>query len=213
MKTSEIAKPKRKEAVVLVHGLGAHRILMWPLARRLERASYRVTNWGYASTWRTIEEHGEKLARTLRELDENSEIDTLNLVTHSMGGIVAREALRQYLPKKLKRMVMMAPPNHGSYWATLFGPLLRPFCRTIDQLANRANSFVNRLPEPPAPEIGILAVHFDLLVNVASTHLAREADHVVVPGFHSAPLFSPRAAAEVIHFLQHGSFRNSRRAA
>lgn len=45
-------------------------------------------------------------------------VPTVDVVTHSMGGLVAREALRQG-ESHMHNLIMVAPPNQGSYEADL----------------------------------------------------------------------------------------------
>jgi pimeloyl-ACP methyl ester carboxylesterase len=202
----------KRKVVVLVHGLGAHRLMMWLLGQRLSRRGYRVVNWGYRSIRRTIEAHGCDLQRDLRKLEQDATVDEFYLVTHSMGGIVGRTALalaaregRSF--QNLHRMVMLAPPNRGSKVANLFGPWLKPICGTIDQLASRPDSYVNCLPLPQQLEVGIIAAQYDGLVHLESTYLGVERDHLVWPyTLHSGVLFRFGVAEQIAHFLEQGSF-------
>lgn len=54
-----------RELVVLVHGMGRTPLSMWPVQRNLERAGYRVINWGYSSYCCTIAELGTQLREDL----------------------------------------------------------------------------------------------------------------------------------------------------
>src|SRR5207248_2908298 len=92
------AQPRKHDAVILVHGLGANRLVMALLARSLRMVYDSVVNWGYRSLWSPIEQHGPRLAALLRRLDQDSPHEQLHLVTHSMGGIIGRLALAEYLP-------------------------------------------------------------------------------------------------------------------
>ncbi|HUY33497.1 MAG TPA: alpha/beta fold hydrolase [Pirellulales bacterium] len=194
------------EVVVLVHGLGANRLVMCPLARWLRQAGFRTVNWSYPSFLRTIERHGLKLRERLERLDADPTVARIHLVAHSMGCIVARQALVPGRPRKAGRFVMMAPPNQGSPLAAFFGPPLRWCFPTIDQLARRPDSFVNGLPKPDEIEIGVIAAQVDWLVGVANTHLSCQRDHIVVRGTHSLMVFQPGVAREVIEFLRQGRF-------
>lgn len=197
-----------QQVVVLVHGLGAHRMMMWLLAQRLAARGYRVENWGYRSIRRGLEDHGHDLHQRLVELDDDDAVDNVHLVTHSMGGIVARTALTHMGLTKLERMVMLCPPNRGSQWATMFGPLLKPVCQTLDQLAARPDSYVNTLPLPEGLEVGIIAAEYDPLVRIDSTFLGSERDHLVWPLVtHTGVLFRNGIAEQVAYFLDRGEFQ------
>lgn len=196
-----------EKTVVLVHGLGANRLMMWLLAQRLAARGYHVINWGYRSVTRTVENHGLDLFKCLSELAADKNLKEVNLVTHSLGGIVARTALTHGKIKKLNRMVMLCPPNRGSHWATVFGPLLKPVCGTVDQLATRPDSYVNTLPLPEDLEVGIIAAAYDPLVPVDNTYLGIERDHLVWPFVtHTGVLFRNGVAEQVAHFLKRGEF-------
>jgi pimeloyl-ACP methyl ester carboxylesterase len=192
------------EIVVLVHGLAAKRLVMTVLRASLAKSYGEVVNWGYPSLWSPIERHGRELARLLRRLDDGR-CERIHLVTHSMGGIVARVALAEYQPGRLGRFVMIAPPNRGSYVATRFAPLLGQICPPIRQLADHEASFVRSLPLPSC-ELGVIAAGTDWMVPEASTHLGCQRDHIVVPGLHSTVLWRRETAAQVRHFLEHGAF-------
>jgi pimeloyl-ACP methyl ester carboxylesterase len=193
--------------VVLIHGLGANGfLLMWLLARRLKRAGYGTLTWSYPSFTQTIESHGERLQRSLAELDADPAVTRIHLVSHSMGGIVARYAMNLGRPTKLGRFVMVAPPNKGSSLAAFFGPVLRRCFPAIEQLAARPDSFVNKLPEPQGVEIGIIDASIDFLVGAGNTSLTCQRDHIVLRGSHTLLVFQRRLAGEVIQFLATGRF-------
>ena len=48
------------DLIVLVHGFGAKRAVMWPLAHRLRLADFRVVAWNYVSLFDSIEKHGKR---------------------------------------------------------------------------------------------------------------------------------------------------------
>jgi pimeloyl-ACP methyl ester carboxylesterase len=193
------------DAVVLVHGLAANSVVMLPLARALGRHFAHVTNWGYQSLWYRIERHGKALAQKLRELDESFE-GRIHLVTHSMGGIIGRIALAEFLPRRFGRFLMITPPNRGSHVASQLAPYLGYICPPLVQLCDDAKSFVCTLPQPQVPELGIIAASGDYLVNEPSTRLGCEKDHITLPGLHSSLLWSRATSEQVRHFLLHGRF-------
>jgi pimeloyl-ACP methyl ester carboxylesterase len=195
-----------RNTVVLVHGLAANRIIMRSLARSLSRVFAGVVNWGYQSLWSPIERHGRQLAELLRRLDSDDTHDRIHLVTHSMGGIIGRIALAEYLPQRFGRFVMIAPPNRGSRVAAFLAPYFGRICPPLVQLTDDQRSFVCSLPPPSVPELGIIAAQTDFLVHEPNTRLGCECDHITLPGLHSSLLWRRETADQVRHFLEHGRF-------
>ena len=115
--------------IVLVHGIGGNRVVMWPLAARLRRAGFRVENWGYSSLFADIGSHAARLAERLKKLDADESVHEISLVGHSMGCIVCRAALdilssdsEDGLSPKINAAVLLTPPNCGSPRADFFCP-------------------------------------------------------------------------------------------
>src|SRR6185369_10285355 len=197
----------QQDTIVLAHGLGGLPILMRPLAGRLNRNFGQVINWGYNSLWSRIETHGKEFAALLRQLDQDGSSGRIHLVGHSMGGIIARLALAEYMPERLGRFVMIAPPNRGSRVARHLAPHLSRFCPPIGQLTDDSASFVCTLPPPSVPELGVIAAELDFTVPHDNTRLGCECDHIILPGLHSTLLFHRETAEQVRHFLETGKFR------
>jgi len=196
----------QREVVSLVHGFLANRLMLSLLAHRLGRHGYLPRPWGYWNMCCSIRVHAERFATQLERLDADPGIDALHLVTHSMGGIIARAALDRYRPRKLGRFVMLAPPNRGSFVATAaagaFGGLFRP----VAELTTAPDSFVNSLGTPSGVQIGVIAAGHDALVAPESTDPGVPHDLVTLPCLHSSLLFRRDAAALVADFLATGSF-------
>ena len=194
------------EHVALIHGYLANKFLLAPLARRLRRRGYGTTPWGSWNIQCSLLVHADRFSRELERLDADPTIDTIHVVTHSMGGIVTRAALDRYRPRKLGRLVMLAPPNHGSFVATqavnTFGRFLRP----VTELSTAADSLVNLLPTPQGLDIGVIAAQYDALVSEESTHPDVPHAHVTLPTWHTGLLFSRAAATLVAAFLASGTF-------
>lgn len=195
-----------QDTIVLAHGLAARPFVMLPLARSLRQNFGKIVNWGYPSLWSRLETHTGRLIELFQQLDSQNSGGRIHLVGHSMGCIIGRLALAEYLPQRLGRFVMIAPPNRGSRWARHLAPHLGRLSPPIAQLTDDSTSYVCSLPPPPDLDIGIIAARFDFMVAEANTYLGCEADHIVLPGLHSSVLWRRETANQVRHFIEHGKF-------
>jgi len=147
-----------------------------------------------------------------------------------MGNIVIRHYLGDQLDpatgrprdRRLKRMVMLAPPNQGSQLAAAVADngLFTMIDGTPGQeLGTDWAAIKDRLATPPFPfgviaggrgdERGynpVLPGDDDGVVTVAGTHLAGEADFLLLPVLHSFLMKDPRAMEATLRFLEKGRF-------
>ena len=194
------------ECVSLVHGFLANSLILSLLGRRLRGHGYRTTPWGYLNMCCSIRVHAERFAEALERLDARPGVGTIHLVTHSMGGIIARAALELFRPRKLGRFVMLAPPNHGSFVATAAAAVLGRVFRPVAELSTADDSFVNSLGMPQDVDVGVIAAGWDALVSEESTHPDVPHAHVTLPCMHSSLLFRRDTADLVAAFLASGDF-------
>ncbi len=194
------------ETVVLAHGLCGHPILMRLLGRRLQSQGFATRNWGYPSIVGSVERHAAKLRTVLEALDSNPAVSRIHLVTHSMGGIVGWCALREKIPNKFGRFVLLTPPGRGSWAATAFGWLVRPICPGVHQMSTRSDSLVNQLEPLDGIDVGVIGATLDLVVPASNSHMPGEREHRIYPGLHHQVLFRMDVARAVTRFLQAGSF-------
>lgn len=149
----------------------------------------------------------------------------LNIVTHSLGGLVARALILTKRPARLGRVVMLAPPNAGSEVADLvyrarldrlfLGPVgahLRTSRLAEDErLLGRVDFDLgviagDRSLDPVLPPL-IFARPNDGKVAVAATHVEGMADHIVLPVSHMLMTYDRRVIAQTMAFLDNGRFR------
>ena len=194
------------EAVFLLHGLAARRWIMLRIARSLRRSGYRVTNWGYPTLWKSIDDHAQQLRKRLSGTLKDDRIDRVHFVTHSMGSIIVRRMLMEVDSDKLGRVVMLGPPNRGSNVARVLAKRLNRLCPALGQLSDAPQSYVNCMPEPVDTEVGVIAAAEDLVVPIDNTRLEALTDWTVLPGHHSVLPWRPTTVRYVKEFLRCGRF-------
>ncbi len=196
----------RRENVILLHGLAAHRSALVPLAWRLERKGFSSLRYGYPSILRGVRHHAERFDRFLEQFERERPGEPFHLVVHSMGGIVTRALLERRVPEGLRRIVMLGTPNRGSHAARRLAPILGAICPPLRELSDRGESLVHRLGEVAGIECGVIAARSDWVVALDATRLDSAIDHQTVPGAHSQLLFRRDVAEMTANFLRTGAF-------
>jgi predicted alpha/beta hydrolase family esterase len=112
-----------KRLVLVVGGLQTSCEASKAFATQLEQelgmpADLRVGAFDYPNDG-SIAESGQALLVVLKLLSEKSPNTRLTLVTHSMGGLVARTALERNAKDRINvdQLIMICPPNQGSVLA------------------------------------------------------------------------------------------------
>ena len=216
----------RSRRVVLLHGLGRSARSMRAVERALVQRGRRVLNIDYPSRTADIDTLAADVARQTREWANGEPTD---FVTHSLGGILLRVAVqRGYLSlDRIGRVVMLGPPNAGSELADIlprvlgFGWLYRRFTGPAGlELGTGENGVPRRLP-PVSFDVGVIAGSrsynplfsailgdaSDGKVRVENARVEGMRDFLVVPHWHPLLMIAPSVVAQVVHYLESGSFR------
>lgn len=202
---------KAPEITVLVHGLMRTSLSMYPLRFFLERQGYQVYLYSYPSTRYTIHEHGIALNRYINKLLSQHPDSKINFVTHSLGGIIARDALAQLSESQLQHigsLIMLAPPNQGSSLAkfsTRVFPFVSPVIKPLKELSSDRASYVHRVPVPKV-RIGIIAGRYDAKVAPVFARLQGQEAPVIVNSTHTFIMNNGQTKKLILHFLQKGTF-------
>ena len=215
-----------QDYVVLLHGMGRTSFSMKRMEYFLTNQGYRVINVSYHSRRLTIEQLSEDYLRPLLDQNITDPDAKIHFVTHSLGGIIVREYLSRHTPKNLGRVVMLAPPNHGSEIIDCLraNPISRKLlAQAARELAHRAGSIV---PSPAGAgsivECGIIAgdqfISFNPLpssllprpndgkVSVASAGVEGMSDLLVLHSTHTWLMWRKPALRQALSFLKSGRF-------
>jgi len=101
---------KKKEVIILVHGLWMKGPEMLYLRYKFWRQGYRVYQFHYSSLFKTPAENAAKLYQFILEIDA----PVIHFVAHSLGGIVLNHLFQNYEVNKAGKIAMIATPLKGS---------------------------------------------------------------------------------------------------
>jgi triacylglycerol lipase len=211
--------------VVLLHGMGRTAISMKGLEWYLSKRGYRVINVTYNSRKYSVEALAENYLRPLLDKKITDRSAKVNFVTHSLGGIIVREYFKEFAVENLGRVVMLAPPNHGSEIIDF----LKAHCLTRNflgasgrELGTSTNSLPNRLGAVQF-ECGIIAGDRSLnpflssflcrpndgKVTVASAKVEGMGDLLVLHSTHTWLMWRKKSLDQIQFFLRSGHFEHA----
>lgn len=214
-----------KGNVLLLHGLGRTGLSMQMLGAALRRAGYRTLAPSYGLN-RTMPAILAWLAPRLDAFTQGQDAP-LHIITHSLGGLVARALITANRPETLGRVVMLAPPNAGSGLADLVADLgldTMIFGGVGAHLGTRRPASIEAELGTVDYDLGIIAGNrafdaglagrflggpHDGKVSVEATKLPGMRDHLVLPVQHTLMPHHPRVIAETVRYLETGSFSDS----
>lgn len=207
------AMQKSGSRILLVHGIWNAKSWLAPLAARLRAEGFAPRVFGYASVFGGPEQAVPRLIESLRAQPTDA------VVAHSLGGLLALEALRQAPGLPVRRVVCLGSPLRGSgtarelsahaWGAPLLGRSAGLLARGVERWDGAAEVGVVAGDVPKG--LGRLLRRFDEpsdgTVALAETRLPGVKDHCEVHCSHTGLAFSAAAAAQAAHFLREGRFR------
>ncbi|WDQ19041.1 esterase/lipase family protein [Rhodopirellula sp. P2] len=202
------------DMVIATHGFLSSGQSLDPIADLLTTAGYECAVWEYPSLRGSILSHASRLVGLIQAAMARPDIRRIHFVAHSMGGIIVRAAIAQSRMETLAknqcgRLLMLAPPNKGSWLTRLpLGPFASQFPQLVE-LSEKEDSLVNRLPRLQRFDVGVIAAQNDWIVSQTATHLDGQRDHAVVPTSHQRLVQHPQAIEMTLRFLERGQLHES----
>lgn len=206
-----------KETVILIHGMMRTGRSMRRIGEHLACHGYNIVNCSYEST-KTVNEITDELFSALTPIIEAA--PKVHFVTHSLGGIILRNAFKDKAPSNIGNVVMHGPPNRGCQhidhfsWLPFFS---RIWGKPARELGTSKKSLPNRLP-PINFHCGVIAGNMkgvlglllpspnDGKVTVENTWTEGVAEQIVLPLNHTFMMKNAVAIKNTAHFIKHGKF-------
>ncbi len=188
--------------VIFVHGYMHNRVAFLGLARALARRGFGPIYALNYPWFRSVESNAERLAAYVARVCAETQSPEVDLVCHSMGGVVAIEALRRQGgegPSRIRRCVTIASPHGGIVWS---GPLLDAGAASL-----RATSAMIREHSSyrmGVPFLSIYSTHDNVVYPKTTSVLGARGgrDLEIAEMAHLSLLFSEDVADHVATFLR-----------
>ncbi len=187
-----------KQPIVLVHGYTQNRVNFIYLARALRKRGFGpLYGFNYFS-YADIRKNGERLARFLDRVRQETGASSVDLVCHSMGGLVARACIRLD-PSRVRKCVTIASPHLGVRWG---GPIVGRGGRQL----RAGTRFLNELASTPlaVPMLSIYSRHDNVACpgeTISSLSRWGGQDLALDHLGHLSILFDARVAEAVANYL------------
>lgn len=212
---------------ILIHGLHLSPWYMKPLEKKLINLGLSTHRYGYRSLMQPIAVHSENLHQYLSQTHDVNR--PINLVGHSLGGLVIRHFLANYPVWQIHRCVTLGTPHCGSQVAHYANKYLKPFVNqsylgaldgTCPQLPNGIELGIIAGNRPFGLGLPLLMLHkrlhrlstldaqHDGTVFVSETTLQNAKDYLLLPVSHTGLLTDLTVAHQTAYFLNHGKFQH-----
>ena len=221
----------QQNPVVLLHGLHHAPFIMRPLAKRLQTQGLVTQQYGYRSLRDGIKINSSRLNKWLEK--HYSSKQPIDLVGHSLGGLIIRDFIVDYPKWQIGRCVTLGTPHLGSVCADYIwrlAPVIvgRSYQEALDgtvaplpehialgviagnqpfglgQLVLRYHN--RKLRQQNSPLLDEYLIH-DGTVYLKETKLAAATDHLILPVSHTGMLFDANVAEQTAYFLANGQFK------
>ena len=179
---------ENKPPVLFVHGYACNRGLWWWLLRKLRWHGVRASAVSLEPPFASIDALAAQLHREIEDSLQGDAGGNLVLVTHSMGGLVARAYLKRYGRARVAKLITLACPHRGTRLAYL-GP-----GRNAREM-QPGSAWLATLAEGeaiPVPFVNVWSAHDNFVAPQASSHI-EGCQEIALEGLgHLSFAFSPR---------------------
>ncbi len=181
-----VRRRAEKLPVMLVHGYRCNSGLWWWLISRLRSAGFEVEAIDLEPALVSIDRFAEQLHQHIEACLRDTGSARLRLVTHSMGGLVARAYLQRYGSQRVDKLVTLACGHHGTRLARLG-------CGQNAREMELGSAWLAALGEPaPVPTVTIWTAQDNFIAPQTSSCLSGAREIVLTGMGHLTFMFSRR---------------------
>ena len=197
LRPDPLPTPVPRTPTILVHGYMSNRGYFRPLVRRLEGEGVGPV---HAPTFRvlfnSIEHFAGELHEEIERIAGGSAQPRVNLVCHSMGGLAARQYLREHGAARVAKLVTIGSPHNGTTLASMgLGLNARQMHTRSDFLSALSAS---EAADPPAVDATSIYSTHDNLVSPQDTSRLGWARNVAIPGVGHVAILASERTFEVV---------------
>lgn len=215
----------KKHKVYIVHGILGNKAEYKKMRKVLHKSGFETEVFSYKSRKTSV----MNASKELYKLIKMEKTDSFSLITHSLGGLIARGLLTYFESDPdfptLNRVVMIAPPNQGTiagdymHKKALFRWILGV---NLKEVTNDDESLAKKLPVDFNNDVGIIAgirgkksgynpfigEDNDGEIRPEETKLGTETDFIKVKANHLSVLRKKATIEQTVKFLKSGTFRH-----
>jgi pimeloyl-ACP methyl ester carboxylesterase len=182
--------------LLLIHGYMATRGSLHLLERRLHERNHLVFTYRLRRlNVGDIRDSAALIARKVESLVDQTGVGTVDIVGHSMGGLVGLYYVKRLGGRRrVRRLVMLGTPATGT-WSALLGLVTAPFGLASLQLLP-SSPFLRELHDTPLPagvDVVSIGGERDFFAPLESTVL-QGVRHIALPTTHSGLLVDATVA-------------------
>jgi pimeloyl-ACP methyl ester carboxylesterase len=203
--TPDAAATPGQPPVLIIHGYLATRGSLHLLERHLTMRGLIVMSYplGGPINIGDIRDSAGLIARKVESIVAQTGIARVDIVGHSMGGLVGLDYLKRLGGRhRVRRLVMLGTPTQGT-WSALFGLVTAPLGLASLQLLP-GSPFLRELAErplPPGADVVSIGAIRDWLAPLSSTVLDG-VRQIALPTGHSGLLVDAEVAEVVVGLLK-----------
>jgi len=209
------------DTVILLHGLWMTGLELGIMQRRLQELGYRVVRFRYHMVNYSLEHNMRRLRRFV--IKHTRDGARLQLVGHSLGGVLALQTLRRYPSLQVDKVVCLGSPlvdtRAGRFVERLGDAARAVLGKTLPEAVFReplvrweGSQPVGVIAGTKGVGLGRLVVKLpqphDGMVALIETRLPGITDSCEVNSGHTGLVLSSTVVHQVHSFLQHGRFEH-----